>query len=64
VNETRQPNVFPFFSILLLILITLKLVGAITLSWWWIFGITMGAPLALLVALLTFIAVIGFFETR
>lgn len=34
-NNTKSYS-FPFFSILGLIFITLKLLGEITWSWWWV----------------------------
>lgn len=35
-NKTVVVSGFPFASILALIFITLKLVGTITWSWWWV----------------------------
>lgn len=35
-NNTVVVGGFPFVSILALIFITLKLVGTITWSWWWV----------------------------
>lgn len=35
-SETKATASFPFFSILFLILMTLKLTGAIGTSWFWI----------------------------
>lgn len=35
-NNTVVVGGFPFASILALIFITLKLVGTITWSWWWV----------------------------
>lgn len=35
-NKTNVTVSFPFFSILCLIFITLKLTGYIAWSWWWV----------------------------
>lgn len=35
-NKMKNSESFPFFGILTLIFITLKLTGYITWSWWWV----------------------------
>jgi hypothetical protein len=35
-DEGKATVAFPFFQILALIFITLKLMGEITWSWWWV----------------------------
>ena len=44
---------FPFFSILALIFITLKLTGLISWSWWWVLS-----PIWLPVVVLLFVVVV------
>lgn len=48
---------FPFFSILTLIFITLKLTGYITWSWWWVL-IFVWVPLAILAFLVFIVGVL------
>lgn len=47
-NETKSVSVnFPFFGILTLIFITLKLTGYIAWSWWWVLA-PMWMPFAII----------------
>lgn len=50
-NNTKSYS-FPFFSILGLIFITLKLMGEITWSWWWVLSPFWGPIVFVLVILL------------
>ena len=57
-NNNTNSNQFPFLSILQLIFITLKLIGYIDWSWWWVLSPTWG--LVLLIIVLTFFVYIVF----
>jgi len=55
-NKTVVVSGFPFASILALIFITLKLIGMITWSWWWVLS-PLWIPI-LIIAVLAVIAVL------
>jgi hypothetical protein len=56
-NKMKNSESFPFFGILTLIFITLKLTGYITWSWWWVLS-----PVSLMFVLV-FVFTIYYFLT-
>ncbi len=48
-----------FFSLLTIVFIALKLMGAITWSWWWVFAPIWGAALAFVIFTIVFINLCG-----
>lgn len=50
-NQNQQQ--FPLLGLLTCVLIVLKLMGLITISWWWVF-----APLWIVIAI---VVIVGFF---
>lgn len=57
-NNTKSYS-FPFFSILGLIFITLKLMGEITWSWWWVLSPFWGPIAFVLVIMLIGLLLVG-----
>lgn len=56
-NEKVVINRFPFFAILALIFITLKLTGHIEWSWWWVLAPIWG-PLAIISVILGILGIV------
>ena len=56
-DKTVYKNSFPFFPILALIFITLKLIGYITWSWWWVLA-PLWAPIAIIFGVLIVIGIV------
>lgn len=57
-NNTKSYS-FPFFSILGLIFITLKLMGELTWSWWWVLAPFWGPVVFVLVIMLVGLLLVG-----
>lgn len=57
-NNTKSYS-FPFFSILGLIFITLKLMGELTWSWWWVLSPFWGPIAFVLVIMLVVLLLVG-----
>lgn len=53
INQMKQTEGLGFFSFLLLILITLKLCGVISLSWFWVIFLPIGIPLITVLIIIT-----------
>lgn len=60
-TTTAAAGGFPFLSILTLIFITLKLIGVITWSWWWVLA-PLWIPLALVAAIFIAIMLVALFH--
>ena len=60
--EEQRREGLGFIETLLIVFITLKVIGVITVSWIWVFS-PLWLPLALLVAMMTLAVLIAFFLT-
>jgi hypothetical protein len=55
-NSTTQSGGIGFFGLLAIVFITLKLMGYITWSWWWVLA-PLWAPLAVVLAIFLIIVI-------
>ncbi len=55
-NSTTQTGGIGFFGLLAIVFITLKLMGYITWSWWWVLA-PLWAPLAVVLAIFAIIVI-------
>jgi hypothetical protein len=55
-NSTTQTGGIGFFGLLAIVFITLKLMGYITWSWWWVLA-PLWAPLAVVLAIFMIIVI-------
>jgi hypothetical protein len=55
-NSTTQSGGIGFFGLLAIVFITLKLMGYITWSWWWVLA-PLWAPLAVVLAIFLLIII-------
>lgn len=60
-KQVQVKTSFPFFSIMFLIFMTLKLTGHITWSWWWVTAPLWG-PFAAIIGILIIFLIIGFIK--
>ncbi len=55
-NSTTQSGGIGFFGLLAIVFITLKLMGYITWSWWWVLA-PLWAPLAVVLAIFLIVVI-------
>ena len=58
-NSTTQSGGIGFFGLLAIVFITLKLMGYITWSWWWVLA-PLWAPLVVVLAIFLVIIIFAF----